>query len=282
MAYTLIEPCCGSSALTLHLLGATRSLLPYQGNKWRFRHELTETLETLGFVGAPARVILTDPGPWGSVVRTVYSPALRQLVIARLRGFARKDPRQVYEELQGSEVSQEQTEFAAEFLFLQRLSFSGKAVGTKRGRWSSPGFNKSSAYGLAATDCFGAVKPMVPSLIRVLESYAKLRAADMHAERRAALFPSDVKVSELWGPSVVYIDPPYKGATAYPNGALDREDVVLLARCWAAAGAAVVVSEGAPIAELEWEATEIYGGRSDASPFRGKQQEWVTRIGAAV
>jgi len=274
--YTLVEPCAGSAALTLHLLGARRALLPYQGSKWRFRHALSECTEQLGFPGAPHRVILTDSGPWGRVLGVVLSHSKRKALITALEQLATEDPRDVFERLNGGACPRRRVEFAAQFLFLQRLAFSGKAVGIKAGRWASPGFNASSAYGLAATARFGKVNPMVPSLIRVLRGYdTQLADVEVRTWQRGALRP-------LPGLSctstLVYIDPPYEGSTAYPNGSVSRDQVVTLARAWQAAGAAVIVSEGAPIGDglVGWRAQRLYRGREDTSPFRGKQAEWIT------
>jgi len=273
--YTLVETCCGSAALTLHLLGARRPLLPYQGGKWRVRRELAEVLRQRGYHGAPSQVVLTDPGPWGIAAGAVVDGGVRERVIERLVAFAERDPREVYDALAGAAVPAERDAFAAEYLFLQRLSFSGKAVGVRDDRWISPGFNPSSAYGLAGTDRFGAVRPMIPSLIGVLRDYDSLAASVVDSHRReAADAPAPCTT-----PTVVYVDPPYAGSTAYPNGALSRPDVARLAASWADAGALVVVSEGEPVQPLVdrgWSPVRLVAGRDDTSPFRGKQHEWVT------
>ena len=270
--WTLVEPCSGSAALTLHMLGARRALLPYQGSKWRFRHSLERRICELGFAGAPAAVRLTDPGPWGHTLGVVFNAAQRRELVGLLRSWAAEDARRVYERTHGATVSDNPVCAAAEHLFLQRLAFSGKAVGVRDGRWSSPGFNTSSAYGLASTGRFGAVKPMVPSMIRVLEGYdEQLRAVPVTVERRSAAGP-DGPI----GHTLVYLDPPYAGSTAYPNGSMTTDQVRALARGWRAAGAAVIVSEQRGIPMESWKRQRLYRGRTDTSPFRGKQEEWVT------
>jgi hypothetical protein len=275
VSYTLVEPCCGSSAFTLHLLGATRSLLPYQGSKWRFRHGIQQQAEALGFVGSPSRVVLTDPGPWGRVMGIVVNSEQRRELISMLDELAAEDPRAAYDRLHGSVVPEDAVVFAAEFLFLQRLSFSGKAVGCSSGRWASPGFNSSSAYGLAPTERFGEVKPMVPSLIGVLRGL-KLRDVDVEARQEAAAPPTGAASRTL-----VYLDPPYADSTRYPDGSMDRDEVVALAAAWRFAGAAVMVSEQHGVPIPSWSRGLLNAGRQDTSPFRGKQQEWLTYAGAA-
>lgn len=274
--WTLVEPCCGSAALSLHLLGARRALLPYQGSKWRFRHSLQARVEALGFTGTPACIQLTDPGPWGHTLAVVLNPARRAALVAQLEGWAQEDPREVYDRTHGAPVARDRVTAAAQHLFLQRLAFSGKAVGTRDGRWSSPGFNTSSAYGLEGTSRFGAVHPMVPSMIRVLESYDRQLDAEVEIQVRAV--PAEAP-GELAYDTLVYLDPPYAGTTAYPNGALTRAEVAELAVAWRSAGAAVIVSEQHGIPLEDWQRQQLYSGRSDTSPFRGKQPEWVTWSG---
>lgn len=274
--WTLVEPCSGSAAFTLHLLGARRALLPYQGSKWRFRHSLEARARSLGFEGAPSRVRLTDPGPWGHTLRVVLDAGLRLDLIRTLERWSEQDPRSVYNGIHLAPVSTHPVTAAAEHLFLQRLAFSGKAVGIRKGSWASPGFNTSSAYGLAGTGRFGPVKPMIPSLIRVLRGYAdQLRAsATVHVQREPA-HPPAAQASR----TLVYLDPPYAGTTAYPNGAMDSEEVASLAQAWRCAGAAVMVSEQRGVPLDDWNRQQLYVGRNDTSPFRGKQAEWVTWSG---
>ena len=275
--WTYVEPCCGSAAIGLALLGARRPLLPYQGSKWRFRKGLLARFEQLGFRGRPARLRLDDAGPWGVVARACVDATLRARVIDHLSVLDQQDARAVYDTLHGSDTPSDDARYASEFLFLQRLAFSGKAVGDRGGQWSSPGFNTSSAYGLPGTERFGAVKPMIPSLLRVLKAYdAQLAPVTVEGSRVSATAARPGHVEQ---PTLVYLDPPYVRSTGYPGGALDRSDVVEVAQRWREAGATVVISEGEPVQELlddGWTAELLDGGRQDTSRFRGKQEEWIT------
>lgn len=260
----------------LALLGARRPLLPYQGSKWRFRKPLMARFQALGFEGAPARVALFDAGPWGVVAPTVVDACRREGVLDQLRLLARLDPRAVYEALHQQPVPADPVTYSAQFLFLQRLSYSGKAVGERDGCWVSPGFNTSSAYGLPGTERFGAVNPMIPSLIKVLEGYAAAFEAPAVSGARCPAVAPEHPVNV---PTLVYLDPPYAGSTGYPGGTLGRGEVVGLARAWQAAGAHVVISEAEPIAALcdaGWGSERVDAGRKDTSRFRGKQEEWIT------
>ena len=275
---TLVEPCAGSAALTMHLLGARRAILPYQGGKWRYRHALADLLASFG-LGRPQRVVLADPSPWGIALEILLDPRSRQDLILLLRGIAKREPSEVFVSLQNAPIPEDPLLYTAQFLFLQRLSHSGKAVGVKNGKWSSPGFNRSSAYGLEGTERFGAVRPMVPCLVRVLEGYDSelVQDIDLQVLQRDCFYRPD------FGPNVtVYIDPPYQGTTPYPHGTLTRQDVVTLALRWSGgAETNVVVSEATPIPELVergWQTLRLRAGRTDTSPFKGKQEEWVTYL----
>lgn len=97
-------------------------------------------------------------------------------------------------------------------------------------------------------------------------------------DARAVCPPDDLPAG-----SVVYIDPPYLGhlgqepTTGYSH-ALPRADVVAMARRWADAGAAVVISECAPLVELEgWHVVEITGERiGQKRTFSKQKQEFLT------
>jgi len=277
MGWRYIEPCCGSASVALALLGARRAILPYQGSKWRFRHAIIDQMAKAGFKGHPSRVELYDIGPWGVVAGCVANGETRAAIVDQLEMMARVDPREVYDALHKHPVPQDPAVYSAQYLFLQRLAFSGKAVGDANGVWASPGFNVSSAMGVAGTDRFGEVKPMVPSLIRVLKGYSELvQTEGVHGDRRAAPAPTIGQVAQ---PTLVYIDPPYAQGTGYPSGDLDRAGVVSLATAWSSAGATVCVSEGGAVGELValgWKTKRIYAGRKATSRFRGKQEEWLT------
>jgi hypothetical protein len=272
MSYTLVETCCASSAFTLYLLGARKSLMPYQGSKWKLRRPLAQQAERLGFSGPPSHVVLTDPGPWGGAIGVVLDREKRAQLIDRLRWLETFDPFRVYASFHGAPVPEDdEVTFATQFLFLQRLAFSGKAVGIKNERWSSPGFNKTNAYGTPETDRFGAVQPMIPSLIRTLESYAGLVEVDVTSSRASAR-----PLTHVTGPTLVYIDPPYDKATGYPNGTMGRAEVVSLAQACQEVGAAVMISEQCGLDIPGWNRVELTPEKGHDSSFRGKQAEWLT------
>jgi len=272
--WTLVEPCCGTASLTLHLLGARRSLVAYQGSKWRYRKELEIVARELEFRGPPSRVILQDVGPWPDTLKVVLDPKKRKELIRSMRRLASYDPKLIYGAFNGKAATSEPIARAAQHLFLQRLAFSSKAVGMKDGIWKSPGFNAGSAYGLEATAKFGGLNPMVPSLIRTLESYEALGPVKVLTRVGTAGGPKTLP-GRLTGSTLTYIDPPYQDTTAYPDGELKRFEVIKLALQYKEAGAAVMVSEAEPVLD-SWDAVEIDGRKTKGSSFKGKHAEWVT------
>lgn len=273
MSYTLIELCCGTAALAVHAAGVfKRPLVPYQGSKWRVRKHLCDLLASSGYT-QPNRVVLMDVGPWGRAWQGLLDPSTRVEVLQHLRGLVEREPSEVYRELETQAVPEDLDKFTASFLWLQRMAIWGKAVGTRGPRWSLPGFNKTSAYGVAATERFGEVHPMGPSLVRTLEGFAWERTDGWeahHASCSDLLFP-------VTGPTVVYLDPPYAGTTVYPDGDLSRMQVCKLAEHYKSQGAFVIVSEGTPVVELEgWQSRCLVGSTSQDMNFRAKSQEWIT------
>ena len=270
---TLVEPCCGTAALTLHLLGARRQLVPRQGSKWRLRRELAAMMS----VGPPARVVLSDASPWALVIREVLGN--RAALLRHLGGLVadgERDPRALHSSLSGAAVPEEPARMAAELLWLQRMAFAGKCVRVVDGRWSSPGLNLTSALGVAKTERFGAVRPLGQSLLGVVRAAPQFDVAAAIGLAR----PSDET-----GQVVVYLDPPYSGTTGYGPGDLNRAGVVALAEEWAASGAAVFVSEATAVDELVaqgWSSAPLGAVGGQSQLFRAKHRtEWVTWRGQA-
>ena len=276
-AWTLVEPCCGSAALTLHMLGARRSLVPYQGTKWSVRRPLEGVVRGCGVWGQPARVVLSDAGPWAEAVRLVldtYSGAVAT-VLAGLVQEGEADPEGLYARLVSEPVPWVPEVRAAVLLWLQRMSFSAKAVGVRDSRWVVHGLNSTSAHGCAGTERFGEIKPQGRGLLEAVCQAPTLE--DVTAHRGLA---PPVRTDDR---TVVYLDPPYQGTEPYPCGHLTRDEVVDYARAWTDVGAAVIVSEAEPIADLVeqgWTARRIRGpGRAQGRQrFRRatRGEEWVT------
>ena len=117
----------------------------------------------------------------------------------------------------------------------------------------------------------------IPVLLHALGSVVD-HPATILPDARAVCPPDDLPAG-----SVVYMDPPYLGhlgqepTTGYGH-ALPRADVVAMARRWADAGAWVVISECAPLVELEgWHVVEITGERiGQKRTFSKQKREFLT------
>jgi site-specific DNA-adenine methylase len=276
--WAFIEPCCGSGAVSLRLLGISRPACTWQGSKARHAETIVEIFRERGFEDKPEELWLSDPSPWGEVLPTLLNPGFRKLVIDALRRMAGEPAHEVFVRLHKQVVSKDPAERAAEFLFLQRLAHSGKAVSWRKGRWNSPGFNPTSAYGKAEVEGFGAIRPQVPAMIEHLASWPEATGDVFASGSRTTFTP--LRCSPL-PRRVVYIDPPYVDSTAYPDGSLGRNEVVDLALAWEEAGAIVLVSEAEPVQELlelelGWTARKIGEARSAKNPFHAKKEEWIT------
>lgn len=279
--YALYEPFCGSAALTMHLLGSRRQILPYQGSKWKIRRELTAVLHELGHLD-PWAIHLNDQGPWGLAFQVLHRPVFLEALIATLEAWCAADPEELYRSLHGAKLQSNLVLDAAAFLFLQRLSYSGKAVSVdKEGRWKSPGFNKTSAYGTPATARFSEVKPMLPSLVRCLKE--NLRGMHWPADNVVMSQENALDCNPFRGespahlPRVAYLDPPYQGTTGYPHtDSLSVDQVVALAISLKEQGFRVLLSESEslePLLELGWSMKILRGAPVDGKPFHTKNRE---------
>lgn len=273
--WTMIEPCCGSAAVTLRLCGILRPPVPYQGGKARLAEGVVARIRSRGFQGTPEEVWLSDPSMWGEVFPLLFRSPSRLEVVRQLRAHA-IDPLRSFQALQGSPLAQDPAQRVADFLFLQRLAFSGKAVGSAGGAWKSPGFNPTSAYGVQATERFGAIRPQVPAMADLLETWPHHLDGIFVSGSHETCWPDCVAPLPR---RCVYLDPPYVNTTPYPDGSLPREEVVELALAWEESGASVLISEAEPVQELVeigWTAEKIDASRAHQRPFQARTEEWLT------
>lgn len=272
--WTFAEVCSGSAAISLHLLGARRTIVPYQGGKWSLRNEIESVVRRLGFFGEPSRIVLSDATHWAQTIATILEDRDR---VARLlepivvEGEA--DPRAVYDRLVASPMPSDPYQRAAVALWLQRMSFAAKAVGNRQDKWLAHGLNNTSAYGYEGGENFNEIDPLGPSLLRAVQSAPRMRSVSVVSD--AALVVPE-------GRTCAFFDPPYRGTTGYSGGKLSRDEVVDIARKLVR-GAAVIISEAEAIDELVddgWRCQLIRG--SDRTDQRQKfrksssAQEWVT------
>lgn len=276
--YVFIEPCAGSAAMTRALYEYKQQILPYQGSKWTLRAPYLRLFRDLGYLGPPSQAYLYDVSPLAEAV--ALAMAHPQQVLEYLgplvsEGTARKEnpkgPSVLYNRLHRGVVPENRYERAAQLLWLQRMSWSGKAVGTSRvgGRllWKSQGLNTTSAYGKEGTETFGAIRPMGEALLEVVSQHKSpvlgyWRPLNWNEDNQNFRSPR----------RLVFLDPPYLDSTPYPCGSMSRQEVVTLALELQSNGCTVVVCEASPIPELEasgWSSRCIQAARGSG---RGRMQ----------
>lgn len=286
MLFDVYEVMAGTAGFSAYISGLADGygLMPYQGAKWRDRKALKNLVKDRGNFEPEDMdaAHLNDLGPWGPTWKTLLNGELRAGVVEVLQESLKDDPKETYARLHGARVPTNDVLYAAQFLWLQRLSFGNKAVGVKEGRWASPGLNESSAYGKEATERFGKINPMIPSLLDRLKGYKWERAEKWTATQLDA--PS-VVIPKTTKRKLVLIDPPYENKTGYPlEVETTRLDVAALGaqierRIFSGM---IVITEAEPVEELVeagWETEKIAESRHhDGSAMKGKHEEWATYV----
>jgi hypothetical protein len=223
VSYTLIEPCCGSAALAVHLCGLSdRAFMPYAGSKWRLRKKLADLIEEQGYSGPPDRVVLRDSGPWGATWKALLDDELRPVTFHWLERWAGESPETVYGRLYENPPSAQAAIYAAEYLFLQR--FAGKPLREREGFWAAAKYDPEAIY--------GNPRELIPTLLERLRAFRWGKAARWASERADA---STAPLPSI--PAVVYLDPPFYAV----------EDFLPLARRFSDAGCFVAVSSTEPL-----------------------------------
>lgn len=264
---TFVELFAGAASVSLRLFGG-RPPLPYMGSKWRYAQAI---IDAAG-IEKPDRVVLCEPGPWGWVWLAVAEGQQRR-VADLISVFASRDPLQLYHQLLVAPATLtmgDASMVAARYLLLQRLTFRGKPVTLdSECRWRSHGFNRTSGYGLPATQRFGEVKPQLPRLAQRVAQMPALPELGVYVGSAIDL-PTPADASD----HTVYIDPPYQGTTDYGPHTCSRDEVLEIAERWHRAGAHVIVSEREPIRD-DWHSAEITRQRAQKKSS-WQTAEWLT------
>ena len=300
MTRALVDAFAGGGAVPLALLGGPAVVPPvgYMGGK---RKLATSILGAAGLRPGQGveRVLLVDAGEWGGVWSEVVRDG--RGLAERVLAWDGRDPSDLWRELAAAWRPDDPQERAAAYLWLQGRSASCTPVwwaedGPERLVMSDkPGKRPQAAQESHPGPCGDAVERaarapkekgrrsagsgiMRPSTVaaRILCASAALRGAEVRVERRH-LAAADV-AAWLGTPGdmagvVVYLDPPYVGATRY-GATCPRADVVALAVEHAALGARVLVSEAEALPELlalGWHALDLR-----AVTGRPGKPEWLT------
>lgn len=235
-----VNVCCGSGAVSL---AAIRSGVPCH------------------------RVTMVDAGPWGLFWRSIGDGSFDVDVFARYVSAVPLNTAGVQAHIEKLAAQPVDADAIYVFLLLQAASFGGKAIWIKDGRWANTSF-RSYWLPTATSNRRSPVNPMMP-MPREL-----LRRVRLIAERAKGVrgVHADAASLPLREGAVVYIDPPYKGTTAYGC----TLDAVKLANRLGGAW----ISEGVRLSDS---AVLISGGRSKGGISARRAQaneEWLSFVGA--
>jgi len=136
-----VEPCCGSAAVALKLLGGPKARPPvsYMGGKTGYAAAILHTLGLRQGQGADA-VLLNDPGPWAMVWRVLVDPEGCRRVAAIIRGWVGEDGRALWGRLRAELVPDDEEEAAARWVCLQHGNLGAKEVTARDGAWKADAY----------------------------------------------------------------------------------------------------------------------------------------------
>lgn len=281
MSRTQVVLCAGSLGFTLLRLGGV-ALMPYLGTKAPYADII---MQMTGWVDRPQRLVIAEPGPWGTAWRVLADLEARERVARRVGQIVDSYPqpnhaKQLFTDLLEAPATTTHSpgwreQCVAEFLILQLLAFRGKPVWLqagpdKRVYWRSPGYNKTAAEGVPARASFGAVAPQLPGLAARIRALPAFPPTTVHADAAAVPIPEDASDCD------VFVDPPYEDTTGYATHVFEPAAVRGGARRWSARGARVVVCERQQVlTEPGWVGVEITG-RASGKPSTWGGSEWLT------
>ncbi len=263
----------GSAAVTLQLVGGSKLGPPvaYMGSKRYYARAVLAAFGLEPGTGAES-LLLCDGGPWGWVWKALADPGSARAVAALLRSWRHGDPTVLWRRLATEPPPEEMVERVATWVALQEGNHAGKAVHLLDGRWKTHGYGHLSQ---SARDRGFKERLRVDLVANQLEEVAALPWSPcdvVHGDVDVAL---SLLPEDLYG-AVIYLDPPYQGATRY---AVDcsRSRVLHLAVELDRRGAFVGISEGEPMPLPGWHAIEITHTRKGIPRTASKQKrEFLT------
>lgn len=280
----LVEPVASSEPLAVPVA--------YQGGKTRLARQIVDawwptdrpfydlccgsgavTIEMLNRGASVDDMVMVDAGPWGRFWSEIGQGTFDLGVLTGYADAIPADPRMVrpfMEELSKQSASEDTAEV---FILLQASSFGGKALWTKGDRWQNTTF-RSYWEPTATSNRRSHVNPMMPMPETLVRRVWALMQR-MHGIRACEADVTDIEVEEG---SLVYIDPPYSGTTAYGHSL----DVERLARRLSEYSV-VYVSEGRPIGDnaVLLDSGRAKGGISGERKVTANQ-EWLSRLGGGA
>ena len=265
------ELCAGSAVTTLQLIAGrhARAPLPYRGSKRGLAHAILAELGTAPGAGADG-LLLVDPGPWSTAWRVLANEERRAVVVEEILAWADEEPRELWTRLAALRPLEADTPTP-----YQVAAWIVAASWAYRVGDPSSGFNSGVAFGRPATVTDHGGGPR--TIRKIARDVARLPAFPTAPTivRGSAAEVEPPADASTW---IAYIDPPYVGTTPYEHE-LSRDQVIAIARRWAAAGATVGISETEPVEGLgaEWHAVDLTEDRhGQARSFSRQRREVLT------
>ena len=246
-----VEPCAGSLAVGLRLLGLPR-LVGWMGGKGGYADAILHELGLSPEQGA-REVWLADVSDWAVCWEALAQPGVAHEAAQIIEEWAvDAGPRRMWEILRAQPTTPDAWG-VARWLVLIATSHPVRFPGHSCA-WRPDGTRAGNAKGF---DYIAARLRMFPP-----------GGLPLRVWRDARAIPP--------APGVVLLDPPYDGTAGYGFGDLPRSEVLALADRWTAAGATVAICEHDPIPG--WHAVDLIaaGARSLGSRMTRRTSEWLS------
>lgn len=261
-----IELCCGSAAMTWHLLGdKVVAPVSYTGSKAGYAAEIAATIG----IGRPSSVTLNDPGTWGKIWPPVIATPTRVSDHLLTLATDSRDPKALFLDL-SSMIDSEADPSIEAALRLCKVAgtFGGKEIGGFKGkhklRPNVDGFIPNRRTIAERTLGFSKIDPTV-----------QWKFFNQNAQT--------IEPPLCTKGTYVYLDPPYVGSESVYANSFSREDVLTTAIKWADAGANVIISEAVPLCTAKelvdhggWESIELISRVGQARKNSKSTKEFIT------
>ena len=262
-----VEPCAGSLAVGLRLLGLPR-LVGWMGGKGGYADAILHALHLQPRQGA-REIWLADVSDWSFCWEALAQPGVAHraadLIDEWRTCYGVASPRQVralWDDLRPrwrAEGTPPDAEGAARWLVLVAVS------AMNHGPDAGPRFNPDQRFRCHADGAAleGAMYDKIPARLRRWPA----AGAPLRIWRDARAIPP--------APGVVLLDPPYDRTQGYEAGDLPRSEVLALADRWTAADATVAICEHDPIPgwrSVDLTAARVGGGRT----VTRRTDEWLS------
>ena len=256
-----VEPCAGSLAVGLRLLGLPR-LVGWMGGKGGYADAILHALHLQPRQGA-REIWLADVSDWSFCWEALAQPGVAHraadLIDEWRTCYGVASPRQVralWDDLLPrwrAEGTPPDAEGAARWLVLVALSAMMRGPDAGRKHRASDRFRDKEG-------------PKYPVIISRLRRWPA-GGAPLRIWRDARAIPP--------APGVVLLDPPYDGTQGYEAGDLPRSEVLALADRWTAADATVAICEHDPIPG--WRSVDLTAARvGPGRTMTRRTSEWLS------